>query len=218
MSTACSRKIWQLYREHKKKAGHAARFLHRREAMRFAEFMELNTRRLHLRKISMADARDYYERLGRDTEVTKYMLFQPHKSLADSVASIEKNLHRYETGGNYRWVITRAGEDRLIGVIDLLGFDAESSSCSFAYMLGRDFWGQGYGTEALEAVLEFAFSQMEMESVTADHFAANTASGRAMEKAGLGYLGTTPGKYEKDGILHDAPRYAITRQQWEKRK
>lgn len=181
--------------------------------MRYAEFEELQTDRLCLRRITMEDARDYYAQLGIDSDVTKYMLFQPHKDISDAVASIEKHLRRYETGRNYRWVIA-GRDDALMGVIDLLGFDEENSTCSFAYMLGRKYWGRGYGTEALEAVLAFAFGKMEMEQVQADHFADNAASGAVMRKVGMVYTGTVPGKYEKDGVSHDAPQYAITRSQW----
>lgn len=182
--------------------------------MRYTEFQELDTPRLHLRRITMADAKAYYERLGSSAEVTKFMLFQPHKDISDSVASIEKNLRRYETGRNYRWVIAEKETDELMGVIDLLGFDEENSTCSFAYMLGTDFWGRGYGTEALEAVFGFAFEKMEIQRIEADHFGSNAASGAVMRKVGMTYLGTIANKYEKDGVLYDAPQYAITRSHW----
>lgn len=182
--------------------------------MRYAQFEELNTSRLRLRRITMADAQAYYERLGSSEEVTRYMLFQPHKDISDSVDSIEKNLRRYETGRNYRWVIASKETDELMGVIDLLGISEETNSCTFAYMLGEEFWGRGYGTEALKAVFTFAFEKMEMERIEADHFADNPASGAVMRKVGMRYTGTVLGKYEKGGIFHDAPQYEITRSQW----
>ena len=185
--------------------------------MRFAEFEQLGTARLVLRKITRADTADYYEQLGKSEEVTKYMLFQPHKSLADSVASIEKNLRRYETGRNYRWAIALQESDGLIGIIDLLGFNEAEGTCSFAYMLAEDAWGRGFGTEALSAVLEYAFDVLQMAAVEADHFSENPASGAVMRKAGMQYLGTEPGKYEKNGIAYDAPRYRITAEQWKAR-
>lgn len=184
--------------------------------MRYAEFEELDTPRLHLRKIGMGDVKAYYERLGSSEEVTKYMLFQPHRDISDSVASIEKSLRRYEAGRSYRWAVTLRESGELIGVIDLLAFDEERSSCSFAYMLGKDFWGRGYGTEALRAAIHFGFSKLELERIEADHMAENGGSGAVMRKAGMTYLGTTAGKYEKDGILHDAPRYGISREEWRK--
>lgn len=174
--------------------------------MIYAAYEELQTSRLHLRRITMADAQAYYERLGSSEEVTKYMCFQPHGDISDSVAGIEKHLRRYETGRNYRWVIALQETGALIGVIDLLAFRED--------MLGQDFWGKGYGTEALKAVMDYAFLKMEMERIEADHFDANGGSGTVMRKVGMTYQGTIPGKYEKNGIVYDAPQYAITREEW----
>ena len=181
--------------------------------MRYAEFENLKTARLLLRKITMADAQQYYARLGSSEAVTRYMLFAPHQDIAESIASVEKALARYETGAAYRWAIELPGEG-LIGVIDLLRFEEETASCSFAYMLGEDYWGRGFGTEALKAVFDFAFRKMELQRIEADHMAANPASGAVMRKAGMRYLRTDRAKYEKNGVLHDAPVYVITREDW----
>lgn len=182
--------------------------------MKYAPFETLHTPRLRLRKLTKADVPLYYERLGRNAEVTRYMLFSPHRDISESVASIEKALRRYESGKCYRFCIALKETDELIGIIEPLRFGEETSTCSFAYMLSRDFWGKGYGTEALCAVLDFLFEKMDMERVEADHMVSNAASGAVMRKAGMTFRGIEPGKYEKDGILHDAHLYAITRQQW----
>ncbi len=182
--------------------------------MKFAPFRQLHTSRLTLRKLAPEDATLYFARLGGSLAVTEYMLFQPHRDISESEASIAKALHRYVEGRFYRWGIDLPGAG-LIGVIDLLAFDEAAESCSFAYMLAEEFWGRGYGTEALKAVMDFAFREMELKSVQADHFAENAASGAVMRKAGMVYQETTPRKYEKGGFFHDAPRYLITREMWE---
>lgn len=82
-------------------------------------------------------------------------------------------------------------------------------------MLGTDFWNRGYGTEAVKAVFDFAFRELGIESITADHMAQNPASGAVMRKAGMRQCGVTPGKYEKNGIKHDAVCYEITKEEWE---
>lgn len=182
--------------------------------MRYAEFEELFTPRLRLRKLTLDDVPLYYERLGGSAEVTKYMLFGTHRDISESVASIEKALQRYAEGKCYRFGIALRDTDELIGVIEPLRFDEASSSCSFAYMLGRNFWGKGYAAEALTAVFEFLFTKMEIQRIEADHLAPNAASGAVMRKVGMTRQGIEPKKYEKDGVLYDAIRYAITKDQW----
>ena len=173
--------------------------------MNFAELRELQTARLLLRRLSFDDVYDYYERLGSDGEVSKYMLFEPHQDIGETLALIEEALVRYEEENFYRWGIEN--EDGLIGVIELLRFDEENDSCSFAYMLGKAWWGQGYATEAVQEVFRFAAEELGVKKLTADHMAPNAASGAVMRKAGMVQVGVIPGKYEKHGQRHDAIVY-----------
>lgn len=183
--------------------------------MKFVELRELETARLNLRRVRFEDIYDYYERIGSDGNVTKYMLFEPHQDISESLASIEKTLARYEDGKCYRWAIALKEDDSLIGVFDLLRFDEGENSCSFAYMLGKQWWNQGYATEVMTEIFRSAFEEMEVGKITADHFAANAASGAVMRKAGMTHTGTIPGKYEKHGQRHDAECYEIVRKQAE---
>ena len=173
--------------------------------MNFVELRELQTARLRLRRLSFDDVYDYYERLGSDGEVSKYMLFEPHQDIGETLALIEEALVRYEEESFYRWGIENG--DGLIGVIELLHFDEESESCSFAYMLGKQWWGQGYATEAVQEVFRFAAEELCVKKITADHMAPNAASGAVMRKAGMVQVGVIPGKYEKHGQRHDAIVY-----------
>ena len=182
--------------------------------MRYAAFRTLETPRLILRALSREDIPAYYARLGSSEDVTRYMLFQPHRDISESVASIEKAICRYETGKCYRWAITLKESNELIGILEPLRFDEEKDSCSFAYMLGKDFWGRGYATEALKAVFHFLFTEMGIQRVEADHMAANPASGAVMRKCGMVFQGIRENAYEKNGIKQDAILYAITREQW----
>ena len=182
--------------------------------MIYPEIQELNTLHLHLRKMRREDAPCYYARLGSSEAVTRYMLFDPHQDPAEAEISVEKVLQRYESGRCYRWAIALPEDDSLIGIVELLRFDEEKNSCSFAYMIGEEFWGKGYGTETLRAVFGFAFEKMGIQAIEADHMSGNPASGRAMQKAGMTHICTEPGKYEKHGTVYDAPVYRITAEEW----
>lgn len=177
--------------------------------MRYADFKEMETPRLLLRRIRMEDIQEYYERLFGDGDVCRYLLFDPHQDISESLESIEKTLARYEEGRCYRWGIAMKEDDSLIGVIELLRFDEEKNLCSFAYLLGCDYWNRGYATETLRAVFQFAFEELELERIVADHMAENPASGAVMRKAGMQHTGTEKAKYEKHGIFHDAEVYEI---------
>lgn len=174
------------------------------------------TSRLRLRKLTVADTEAYYRHLFGSEAVARYMLWNPHQDISESEASIQEVLRRYDEGRCYRWGIALKETDSLIGILELLRFDEDVESCSFAYMLGEAFWGCGYGTEALTAAFDFAFTQMEIKTITADHMTANPASGRVMEKAGMQKTRLLPGKYQKNGTFYDAIEYSITQSDWNK--
>ena len=182
--------------------------------MKNIQFEELNTTQLRLRRVRREDAEQFFRFAGSEA-VTRFMFWKPHKDVQESLASIEKTVSRYEAGSNWRWGIALRETDELIGIIDLLGINETERSCTFAYMLAQDFWGRGFMTETLRAVLNFAFGRLGMETVWAEHFGPNMASGAVMRRAGMKYAGTEFGKYEKNGEIFDAPQYRITRKEWE---
>ncbi len=177
--------------------------------MQYVEFKSLETERLILRDIRMEDIQEYYERLWGDGDVCRYLLHDPHQDIGESLAAIEDILQQYEKGNFYRWGITEKGDGSLIGIIGLVRIDEEKSECSFAYMLGCDYWGKGYGTEAVKEVIRFAFEELGIQRIVADHMAENPASGAVMRKAGMVHTGTQRAKYEKAGRVYDAEVYEI---------
>lgn len=183
--------------------------------MKYAELETLETERLILRKLSMEDLYDYYERIGSDGEVSKFMLWEPHQDIGETLETFDKSLAAYEKGKYYRWVAEEKNGDGIIGTMSLLRFDEEEDSCSFAYMFAKDWWGQGYATEAMTAVLNFAVEKMGIKKITAEHFAGNPASGAVMRKLGMTHIGTVKDKYEKHGRKVDAELYELVLDQTE---
>ena len=177
--------------------------------MRFVPFTNLETPRLILRDIRTEDVYEYYERLYGDGDVCRYMLFDPHQDIGESLESIQRVLERYAEGKCYRWGVQLKEEEGLIGIIELLRFDEEKSSCSFAYMFGCKFWNQGYATETLKEVIRFAFEEMQIRTIRVDHMSGNGASGTVMRKAGMQHVATEKGKYTKHGTCRDAEVYEI---------
>ena len=146
----------------------------------------LETERLVLRPPRMEDAAVVLESYAHDEEATRYLTFTPNQTLAETQEFMRARLRKMEQGEALSWAITRRGEDRLIGMIELRphGFKAD-----FGYVLARPFWGQGLMTEALRAVLDFAFSLPGIYRVWAICDVDNVGSARVMEKAGLSFEG-----------------------------
>ena len=174
--------------------------------MRFAE---LETSRLLLRRLGFEDLYEYYERITSDGDVTRYLSREPHQDIGETLAELEKTLAGYDEGGCYRWAVVWKADEGIIGLVELQ--DVEAESCSLFCMLGKPWWNQGYGTEAVEAVLRFALEELGVRKITAEHMAPNAAAGRMLEKAGMVSAGTIPGGYEKQGRVIDGVCYELSR-------
>jgi RimJ/RimL family protein N-acetyltransferase len=79
------------------------------------------------------------------------------------------------------------------------------------YWTGVPYWGQGYMTEAVRAVIAFGFDTLGLHRIQATAYPRNVGSWRVMEKAGMTYEGTLREFYVKNGVPEDARMYAVLR-------
>lgn len=71
-------------------------------------------------------------------------------------------------------------------MIDVIKLDLQYKNAEVGYCYGSKFWGKGYATEALKAVINFLHNQ-DIVVVYAQHFVSNPTSGKVMQKAGMEY-------------------------------
>ena len=140
------------------------------------------TERLILRKPRIDDALLIFERYGQDADVTRYLIWPPHKNIGETEAFLRRCLIVWEQGTNIPYVVTLRDNDDPIGMLEVhnQGFKLE-----IGYVLARSFWRKGYMTEALRAVIEWAFAQPDIFRVQAVCDVENIDSAHVMEKAGM---------------------------------
>ncbi|NNC37348.1 MAG: GNAT family N-acetyltransferase [Hyphomonadaceae bacterium] len=85
-------------------------------------------------------------------------------------------------GTSYGYAITKDGGE-IMGVMDL--FTNADGDREVGYWLGRPYWGNGYITEAAQAVIEEGFRTFDIDYIDAGYFYDNPASGRVLEKLGF---------------------------------
>jgi len=86
---------------------------------------------------------------------------------------------------------------------------------SVAYELAQAYWGNGYMTEALRAMVRYAFEVMQMDVVGISHFTENHRSRRVIEKAGFYREGVIPRAFCRfDGAVFDEVSYSILREEY----
>ena len=96
--------------------------------------------------------------------------------------------------------------------IGFVGIGGDPVNC--AYAIDPDHWGNGYATEAVQGLLQHCFDHLGLETVEADHFTDNPASGTVMRK--LGFVKTGTGMGDSLGRPSPAPvvQYRLTREQF----
>ena len=168
----------------------------------------LETERLILRKMVLNDAEAVFA-YASNSEVSRYTLWETHRSIEDSRAFLEFATQKYENGGEPDWGIVYRGNGWLVGACGLVNWEAEHARAEVGFVLSREYWGRGLMSEAVRAILRFGFERMNLNRIEARCIAENAASARVMEKAGMVYEGTLRQREYIKGTYRDIKLYAI---------
>jgi RimJ/RimL family protein N-acetyltransferase len=166
----------------------------------------LETKRLTLRAPRLEDAKTLAG-LANDRRIADNSARIPHPyRLADA----ESFIAGASAGGEVVFLIAR----RDGGVIGACGITALAEQAELGYWLGVAHWGQGYATEALHAVIDYAFADLGHEALNAGARVTNPASRRVLEKCGFQWTGV--GLYRIRAINSSAPidRFRLERGIW----
>jgi ribosomal-protein-alanine N-acetyltransferase len=142
----------------------------------------LQTERLLLRKARREDAPAIFDGYAQDPEVTRYMIWKPHKNIRETEQFLSACEDLWRDGKDFAYAITLKGNNQLIGMCALHPMKLK---IEVGFGLARSYWGKGYMTEALRAVIDWAFAQSYIFRVQAICDVENIGSARVMEKAGM---------------------------------
>ena len=177
--------------------------------MRHRGTQPLDTPRLHLRRFVPEDAEAMYAGWAQDPEVTRWLRWTPHPDIGETRRVLAEWAAAYEQPGTYLWAMERREDARLIGAITITPTCEPDSPEGWepGYCLARAFWGQGYTTEALQAVMSYFVQFAGVENLYCCHAIDNHASGHVMQKAGFVYRRETV-YHRFDGSAVPAKLYA----------
>lgn len=172
--------------------------------------MKLETDRLILRDHLTEDWRDIHE-YAKEPDFSKYDFWGPN-SEADSIEYVKRSMDQQVHEPRYKFdlaVVERTSR-RMIGGVGIRR-DAESSSvANIGYGINPLFQKQGYATEAAAKLIEFGFSELNLQVIWATCDALNEASYRVMQNCGMKKVGHLIRHKELKGRWRDTYRYEIT--------
>lgn len=180
--------------------------------------MELKTPRLILRPFESADVKDIVRNIN-DLEVSKWLLVVPYPyRMKDAKEFVKKNKKKWRTRPqtDFTFGIELKEEGRIIGGIGLHRIDKFHGKTEIGYWLGQDYWRNGYGSEALQAVISFAFGRLKLRKLEAGVFDGNPSSGKLLEKFGFKHEGTRIQTYrcKADGKVKDEYLYGLLKKDY----
>jgi RimJ/RimL family protein N-acetyltransferase len=179
-----------------------------------SRYPEIYTNRLHLRGFQPEEGM-VVRSLAGDQRIAQACLNIPHPygvGMAETWISCHQEW--YEEGIQIVFAITRKEDGWIIGAIGM-EIETEHNRGEMGYWIGIPFWGHGYATEAVKAMLTYAFDSLHLNRVTASYFKRNPASGRVLEKCGLQYEGLLQKHIMKDGKYEDIIVCGIVHTQWD---
>ena len=105
------------------------------------------------------DAQLVFSAYAQDPEVTKYLIWLPHKDVKETERFIAGCIAAWEGSERFPYVIMLREGRELVGMMELR---LEGVTAEFGYVLSRPHWGKGLMTEALAALVDFAGTQPDI--------------------------------------------------------
>ena len=172
-----------------------------------ASLPTLRTKRLTLRAAALSDIDGFYA-LWSNPTTASFIKRRRHASRSESEARLERILEAQSLGQHMTWVITREGDDRMLGYAGLVRFEREHFRAEVAYELGPEHQGNGFLTEALLRIVDYAFGDLGLHRLEGHASPENTQSTRVLQRCGFVREGLFRENYYRDGIFYDTVVYA----------
>jgi RimJ/RimL family protein N-acetyltransferase len=166
----------------------------------------LKTERLTLRAPRHGDV-EALAVLANDRRIAEYTARIPHPfGVADAEQFIETVNKR---DGEICFVVTF--DDALIGAC---GIDPREDGSEIGYWLGAPYWGQGFATETVRAVIDHAFGELDYAMLNAGARVSNPASRRVLEKCGFQWTGVRLSRIRAINSAAPIDRFRLDRGLW----
>jgi len=178
-----------------------------------ASTTELLTERLRLRRVRPGDE-DAVLSLLSDERVVRYMLFPIFS--AEQAAQFVQSLQAPPAAGEPAQEVFGMALGNEAGLVGLCGLvlDPTATQGEAWYLTAPPYWGHGYVTEAVHALVDHGFRTVGLHRVWASCLPENPASARVLEKLGFRREGYHRQNLSIHGAWRDSYTYAVVASEW----
>lgn len=169
--------------------------------------------RISLRELKETDIPSIYE-IFSNHEVMRYWSTVPIADVAEARQMLEDIRKQFQQRTYFKWGIALNSNDLVIGTCTLFNLHLDHHRAEVGYALGRDYWGQGYMGEALSALFDFCFSNLDLHRLEADVDPRNANSIKTLERLGFRQEGYLHERWQVGGEVQDALFFGLLRRDW----
>jgi RimJ/RimL family protein N-acetyltransferase len=166
----------------------------------------LKTDRLVLRALCQRDV-PVIVQLAGDRRVAENTARIPHPYTAADAEGLLASIN--QKGSETVFALELDG-----ALIGMSGLDPRTDGAELGYWLGVPFWGCGYATEAVRAVIDYAFSELGHELLQSGARVSNPASRRVLEKCGFQWTGVQLCRIRAINSAAPIDRFRLDRRLW----
>lgn len=171
--------------------------------MKMSGFHSLAGEKVYFKALNMEDAQEVHT-YASDPEVSIFIGWNLMKSLEETREHIKLMLNRESAGTHLYASIVLKSTHEIIGTAMIFNFDEEANKAEIGYLIHRDHWGKGYGTEIVTLMTDFAFQSLHLHKLYAFVVDANIGSARILEKNGYELEGRLKDNYFIEDKYYDA--------------
>lgn len=174
----------------------------------FNDFPQLESKRLLLRKLTLADAPDV-QIIRSDEKVMNYMDSDKHVTIQYSENFISENLKMYGQKEGIFWGLIEKTSGKFIGDFAYWKIDKKNSRAEIGYALKPEFWGKGFMKEAMIQIINFGFNDLKLHSIEANINPGNENSRGILTKLGFKKEAYFRENYYFNGEYLDSEIYSL---------
>lgn len=183
---------------------------------RFRRIPILETERLILRKITLADAGDMYE-YSRDPETSKFLLWEAHPNLRYTRSHILYLQKAYAKCEFFDWGVIEKASGKFIGTCGFTEIYDKERRAEIGYVLSPKFHRRGYAPEAVKCILQYGFEELGLEKCSGRFMEENAASQKVLTRLGFWNDTTKKEDFYKRGKVQKILTFSLTKQEFEKK-
>lgn len=174
----------------------------------FTPFPALETERLVLRKLTLADSLDAFA-MRADPRMHRYTDTMPDQTVSETEAYIQKMAQGVDEGKWILWAMERKDTRRVVGIVSIWNLDQRHGTGDLGYGVHPDDQGQGLMREALRAVISFGFEKMRLHALTAFTEESNLPSKKLLENCGFQEAGRVDDTGENNNQIYHMIEYKL---------